>query len=146
MTSSAPHALQMVTQAYHDWHLHIRSAIQFVELYHRGVPNSPRGAPQGARFPQRILLGGSNIARVFCAGVPWTGEAKFPMAPVWRDKHDQLASTYSVYSTVGSQLFSVYTGRQEPNIENQLLTQWCTVDCQHKSSQCISCCGSYFLV
>ena len=49
--------------------LHIRSAIQFVELYHRGVLNSPRGAPQGARFPQRILLGGSNIARVFCAGV-----------------------------------------------------------------------------
>ena len=28
------------------------------------MPNSPRGAPQGARFPQRILLRGSNIARV----------------------------------------------------------------------------------
>ena len=81
MTSSAPHALQIVTQVYHDWHLHIRSAIQFVELYHRGVPNSPRGAPQGARFPQCILLGSSNIARVFCAGVPWSGEAKFPMIP-----------------------------------------------------------------
>ena len=29
----------------------------------------------------RILLGGSNIARVFCVGVPKTGEAKFPMIP-----------------------------------------------------------------
>ena len=51
-------------------------SIQFVKLYRRGVPNSPMGAPQGARFPQRILLGSSNIASVFCAGVPATGEAK----------------------------------------------------------------------
>ena len=40
------------------------------------MPNSPRGAPQGARIPQRILLGGSNIARLFCVGVPKTGEAR----------------------------------------------------------------------
>ena len=45
------------------------------------MPNSPRGAPQGARSPPRILLGGSNIARVFCVGMPKTGEAKFPMTP-----------------------------------------------------------------
>ena len=45
------------------------------------MPNSPRGAPQGARIPQRILLGGSNIARLFCVGVPKTGEAKFSMTP-----------------------------------------------------------------
>ena len=27
------------------------------------MPNSPRGAPRGAKFPQRILLGGSRILR-----------------------------------------------------------------------------------
>jgi len=53
MTNSVPHALQITTQINHE----------FVKLYRRGVPNSPRGAPQGARFPQRILLRGSNIAR-----------------------------------------------------------------------------------
>ena len=45
-----------------DTSFYVRSAIEFVELYRRGVPISLRGA-QGARFPQR---GVSNIARVFC--------------------------------------------------------------------------------
>ena len=45
------------------------------------MPNSPRDAPQGARIPQRILLGGSKIPREFGSGVPKTGEAKFPMTP-----------------------------------------------------------------
>ena len=45
------------------------------------MPNSPRGAPQGARIPHRILLGGSKIPRGFGSGVPKTGEAKFPMSP-----------------------------------------------------------------
>ena len=48
------------------------------------MPNSPRGAPQGARIPQRILLGGSKILREVGSGVPKTGEAKFPMTPVLR--------------------------------------------------------------
>ena len=42
----------------------------YVQLYRNGMPNSPRGAPWGAKFPQCILLGGSNFPRVFSMGVP----------------------------------------------------------------------------
>ena len=31
-----------------------------------GMPNSPRGGQQHARFSQRILLGGSNTTRICC--------------------------------------------------------------------------------
>ena len=47
----------------------------YVQLYCNGMPNSPRGAPRGAKFPQRILLGGSNFPRVFSMGVPKIGGA-----------------------------------------------------------------------
>ena len=45
-------------------------SLVYVQQYHNGMPNSPRGAPRGAKFPQRILLGGSNFPRVFSMGVP----------------------------------------------------------------------------
>ena len=43
--------------------------------------------PQGVhrRVPESLSVfysGGSNVARVFCMGVPKTGEAKFPMTPI----------------------------------------------------------------
>ena len=48
----------------------------------------PKGSTVGCQNPSAILLGGSNIARVFCQGVPKTGVAKFPMTPVsWKYTH-----------------------------------------------------------
>ena len=74
-------------------------------LYSRRMPNSPRGAPQGARIPQRILLGGSNIARVFCVGVPKTRESKFPMTPVF-ESSDGGAQSYESHRQAFSGGFS----------------------------------------
>ena len=62
------------------------------------MPNSPRGAPQGARIPQRILLGGSKIPRGFCVRVPKTGEAKFPMTPGNRGKKRRTKASESFAS------------------------------------------------
>ena len=53
------------------------------------MTNSPRGAPQGARIPQRILLGGSIIARVFLRGgaenlgsqIPYDTGLRIPRLP-----------------------------------------------------------------
>ena len=43
-------------------------SLVYVQLYRNGMPNSQRGAPRGAKFPQHILLGVSNFPRVLHGG------------------------------------------------------------------------------
>ena len=40
------------------------------------------GAQRGTENPQGILPGGAEYTRVYCTGVPKSGEAKFPVTPV----------------------------------------------------------------
>ena len=107
------------------------------------MPNSPRDAPQGDRIPQRILLGGSNIARLFCVGVPKTGEAKFPMTP---------ATNIKIGFTKFTQLHVVPHGAILVSKFNNILTT-CDVSFGAQISRRgtyfgvqISCRGTYFAV
>ena len=74
-------------------------------------------AQQGARIPQHILLGGSNIARVFRVVVPRTGEAKFPMTPVQYLLLSLLSSAgkifhHGTYTEAAEQFKTTKFGRQ----------------------------------
>ena len=46
-----------------------------------GCKNSRGGARRGTENPQGILRGGAEYTRVYCTGVPQSGEAKFPVTP-----------------------------------------------------------------